>query len=135
MRESSRTACSVVPNCSEVGEGVFIVSLEIWPLQLVHLSISSRNPVNRAWDRAVRRRGRSDRARGRTVRSKPELGPGLDRGRSLSRRNGLWLSPKQVSVGAGASGPRPGPTGRATGPGRSRPDPRPGHHRAKGKAY
>ena len=28
-RESSRTACSVVPNCSEVGEGLFIVFFEI----------------------------------------------------------------------------------------------------------
>ena len=31
-RESSRTACSVVPNHSEVGEGLLIVSLVIWPL-------------------------------------------------------------------------------------------------------
>ena len=76
-RESSRTACGVVPTPSEVGEGVFIVSLEIWPLQLVHLSISSRNPVNRARDRAVRRRVRSDRAWDRTGRSKPELELGL----------------------------------------------------------
>ena len=78
-RESSRTVCSVVPNCPEVEEGVFIVSLEIWPLQLDTSAFSSRNSVNRVWDRAVRRRVRSDRAWDRTGRSKPELELGLDR--------------------------------------------------------
>ena len=43
-RESSRTACSVVPNCSEVGEGLFIVFFEIWPLVTCHLSFSPDKP-------------------------------------------------------------------------------------------
>jgi hypothetical protein len=37
-RESSRTVCSVVPNCLEVGEGLFIVFFEIWPLVTCHIS-------------------------------------------------------------------------------------------------
>ena len=36
-RESSRTACSVVPTLSEVGEGLFIVYFEIWPLPTCHV--------------------------------------------------------------------------------------------------
>ena len=37
-RESSRTACSVVPNPSEVEEGLYIVSLQIRSLVTCHLS-------------------------------------------------------------------------------------------------
>ena len=32
-RESSRIEYSVVPNCSEIGEGVFILQLKIWLLK------------------------------------------------------------------------------------------------------
>ena len=92
----------------KVEEGLFIVSLEIWPLPLDTSAFASRNLVNRVWDRAVRRRVRSDRACDRTVRSKPELGPGLDRSRICRAEQ--------------AAGPRPGqPGGRPdqSGPDRS----------------
>lgn len=114
-RESSRTSCSVVPNCSEVGEGVFIVSLEIWPLQLDTSAFSSRNLVNRVWGWATRCAGQSDRARGRTVRSIPDLAPGRDRGRTCRSVHGPQLPPVLKSVLTGAPGPQPGLAGRGTG--------------------
>lgn len=87
-------------------------------------SAQSRRPVNRAWGWAVRSRSRSDRARDRAFRSKPGLGPGLDRGKIC-----------RVVIPPARTSPQPGPIGLLTGTDRSKPGHRPGHDREVSVTY
>ena len=64
---------------------------------------ASRNPVNRAWDRAVRRRARSDRACDRNGRSKPGHRPDSNRMTGKRPLDSARLTPVQGPVGAGGA--------------------------------
>ena len=75
-RERARTACSVVPTPSEVGEGVYIVSLEIWPLMTCHLSSFLEKP------------GQPGQGTGRSAQG--PVRPGLGPDRPVQTGSGAW---------------------------------------------
>jgi hypothetical protein len=97
-RESSRTVCSVVPNCSEVGEDLFIVFFEIRPLVTCHISRFFEKP------------GQPDFAPDRPVHS--PVRPGHRPGRPVSNRS--W-DRDLTGQASGLTGCGPDVTGAETG--------------------
>ena len=114
-RESSRTACSVVPTPSEVEEGVYIVSFEIWPLTTCHVSFLLEIPgqPDHRPERPVQGPVGPGQGPDPPVQTGWQTGPRPER-RSVAQYS-LRLASAQSSVGAGAPGRASGPTGPVTG--------------------